>query len=328
MVLLALNPLDLLIQGSLLILLLSLWAAVAILWRQRQQNRQQQIQNRLNSLAVGLPKERILRLWHDGQESTTVVPYISPTRHHLARLEELFRSGGIETPLPKVLCILSLSAVVSAFMVLSFTGSFVGALGVALAFFVIPWIYLQQRIARRQSLFESQLSDALELAARSLRAGHPLTGSFRLISEEIPPPIGTLFSEIIQQQSLGLGFDEALHKTAASSDSSDLKLFATSVIIQMRTGGNLADMMERLALVIRDRIRLTHRVRVLTAQTQLSKRALLALPLSVFVILNLINPNYMGTLYHSAQGRVLLIISVGLLLFGWWLMNRLAAIHY
>jgi tight adherence protein B len=96
----------------------------------------------------------------------------------------------------------------------------------------------------------------------------------------------------------------------------------------MRSGGNLADMMERIAFVIRDRIRLSRRVRVLTAQTQLSKRILLVLPFVVFFVLHLINPRYMSTFYTTFNGQVLLGISGASMALGAWIMSRLLVIKY
>jgi tight adherence protein B len=170
--------------------------------------------------------------------------------------------------------------------------------------------------------------DALDLSARSLRVGHPLVAAFRLISEEIAPPVNTIFSEICQQQALGVSLEEALHNVAEESTSGDLKLFATSVIIQLRSGGNLAEMMERVAIVIRERMRLSRRVRVLTAQTQFSKRVLLALPFFIFLVLNVINPKYMAPLYSTPDGRILMSIGAAGLVMGAWIMNRMAVLRY
>jgi tight adherence protein B len=198
----------------------------------------------------------------------------------------------------------------------------------ALAVLLLSWVWLQQKLARRVAIFESQLIDALGLAARSLRAGHPLPGSFRMIAQEIPPPIGKVFADICQQQDLGVGLDFALRKAADDYASPDLKLFATSIIIQLHSGGNLADMMERLAEVVRDRMRLARRVRVLLAQSQLSKYILLALPFVMFLILNLLSPEFMKPLYTTPLGHRLLLIAAGGLLIGAWVMNRLSIIRY
>ena len=169
--------------------------------------------------------------------------------------------------------------------------------------------------------------DAMQLAARSLRAGFPLIGAFELVSQEVDPPLGATFARICQAQSMGESLADALRQAAQDNPSPDLKLFVTSVLIHLRTGGNLADMMDRLAEVIRDRIRLSRRVRVLTAQTQFSKRVLAALPLIMFVVLNLINPRYVEPLYATGVGRMLLLITVILLLLGIFVMNRVAKIR-
>jgi tight adherence protein B len=190
------------------------------------------------------------------------------------------------------------------------------------------WTYLNQRIAKRSALFERQFADSLELAARSLRVGHPLVGALLLISEEFDAPVGPLFGGICQQQALGRPLDEALRMAASQHSSDDLKLFTTAVIIQLRSGGSLADMMERLAAVIRERIRLSRRVRVLTAQTQFSKRILQGLPPFVFVLINYINPEYMRPLYQTDNGRKVLGVAIVCLLLGSWLMNRLSVIRY
>jgi tight adherence protein B len=127
---------------------------------------------------------------------------------------------------------------------------------------------------------------------------------------------------------MGADLEQVLRDAGDDSASDDMKLFATSVAIQIRTGGNLADLMERLALVIRDRIRVHRRARVLTAQTQLSKRVLVALPFILFVLLNIINPDYMRPFFEERAAQIMLGIGVCLLMVGMWLMNRLAIIKY
>ena len=139
------------------------------------------------------------------------------------------------------------------------TGNVMMAVAAPIAVAVLCYIIISSRVAKRQAIFERQLVDGLELAARSLRVGHPLVGSFRMISEEIGAPVGMLFGEVCQQQELGISLDEALRGVAARAHSDDLNLFATSVVIQLRSGGNLADMMERVANVIRERNRLSRR---------------------------------------------------------------------
>lgn len=313
--------------ASVFCLVLSLWIMGVLLWKARKDTLQEKLQHRLELLAHDSQEGRILRLWSEGREAVTVVPG-SGRLPLMARLEHTRRLAGIDAGLPLVLMSASALVALLALITLAVTGSLLVTACAIIATLMICWIIVKQRIAKRMSVFEGQLVDALELAARSLRAGHPLQGAFRLISEEIPAPVGAVFADIVQEHALGVGLDDAIRTAARRSTSSDLQLFATSVIIQLRSGGNLADMMERLAAVIRDRIRLSRRVRVLTAQTQFSKRILLALPFVVFVLLNLLNPRYMAPLYTTPSGHTMLLVAAIGLLIGVWLMNRLAVVRY
>ena len=312
-------------------LVISLWLIGVLVWSARRQRKAAQVQQRLEYARSATPHAgsggRVLRLWHDGKEATTVVPGLTPAGI-LVRLERYFASAGVETPPMTAIPMLAGVLLLIIGVAYIITTSVVIALLCAIGLVVLLTLRMSQRINRRTATFERQFIDALELAARSLRAGHPLIGSFRLIAEEIAAPVGTLFGEVCQQQALGLSMEDALRNVSEDNHSEDLKLFVTSVVIQLATGGNLADMMDRLAAVIRDRQRLNRRVRVLTAQTQFSKRVLLALPFLVFVLLNLINPSYMRPLYTTTLGEmIMLVASLGLLM-GWMTMNWLSKLSY
>jgi tight adherence protein B len=312
-------------------LVLSLWLIGVVLWTSRRKRRAAQFQQRLDYASAAAPRGggagRVLRLWHDGQEAVTWVPGVTPDGI-LVRLERIRIAAGVEAPLVTALPMLAGTLVLiigASYLVTSNLGI---AVLCAVAAVVVLWIYLSRKIAKRHSTFERQLIDALELASRSLRAGHPLIGSFRLIAEEIAAPMGNLFGEVCQQQAMGVPMEQALRGVADENASEDLKLFVTSVVIQLASGGNLADMMERLANVIRDRQRLNRRVRVLTAQTQFSKRVLLALPFLVFVALNLINPQYMRPLYTTTLGQLIMVVAGTGLVLGWITMNWLSKLSY
>jgi tight adherence protein B len=194
-----------------------------------------------------------------------------------------------------------------------------GALGFAF------WWVTQQRIVERLALFDRQLVDALELCARALRSGQPLSGCFHLLSREIPAPVGTIFTEICQQQAMGASLDESLRRATEMTRSADMKLFSAALSIHSRTGGNLAGVMQSLATVIRERMRLNRRFRVITAQTQFSKRVLLAMPILVFAALASISPAYVRPLYDTGTGRLLLTFAAALLLAGWFMMEKMSS---
>jgi tight adherence protein B len=188
--------------------------------------------------------------------------------------------------------------------------------------------WLLRSVSKRSQLFEKQLVEALDLGGRSLRAGHPLSGAFKLIAEEIGEPVSLMFSEIIEQEALGVSLQKALYDASQKSRSADMKIFATSVVIQLRSGGNLAEMIDRVAWVVRERMRLNRRARVLTTEAQLSKWVLVALPVGMFLLLNLINPEYMEPFFSTFWGTVWMGVAVAMLVTGAWCMNWMAKLKY
>jgi tight adherence protein B len=308
-------------------LVLSVWLVGVLLWVLARKRRTNVVEERLKLAQPDLSDPsggRVLRLWHEGREATTVVPGLGGNGGAVTWVKRLRSSTGWESPLSSVLLGLTGMICLAGVAAYLLTSSLIASAGAPVLVLVVFYLVITQRIAKRKNIFERQLVDALDLAARSLRVGHPLVGSFRMISEEIPAPVGELFAEVCQQQQLGMALDQALRDVARRNPSEDLKLFATSVVIQLSSGGNLADMMERLANVIRERNRLARRVHVLTTQTQFSKRILLALPFFIFVLLNVINPEYMTPLYTTFIGQCVLAASAVSLLLGWMMMNWIA----
>jgi tight adherence protein B len=320
---------DLLIAGAVFGLILALWVLLVWVWYLLRSSRLGQVEKRLGLGERDAGQARTSRLWREEQSTPQPMPGTTRRRESLsARFDRLLNDAGWQAGKSTfALAIIGTGTLIVLFTVV-LTDSIVIAVEVAAALALIFWICLKRRIAQRVALFDNQFVSALDLAARSLRAGHPLVGAFRLISEECSPPVGPLFGEICQQQALGVGLEEAIRSAAVTSSSSELKLLATSVVIQLRSGGNLADLMERVAAVTRDRTRLNRRVRVLTAQTQFSKRVLIALPFVIFALLNALNSDYMETLYSTWMGRMLLCAGAASLMLGAWAMNRMAVIRY
>jgi tight adherence protein B len=316
-----LTTVDIIVTACVFGLVLGVWLVLFFAWVAARSRRASKMEQRLG---IGAMEEstRTLRLWHDGEEVTTDVAGERRRVSLAERMERLTKEAELGIPVQSLLLATSGICAILFLLLLIVMRSPLPGIALGVAVHIILWAYIKGRVAKRTSRFERQLVDALELAARSLRAGHPLLGSFRLIAEEIPSPIGEVFAEIVQEQSLGLSIDDATHPNA------DLKIFATSVIIQLRSGGNLADMMDRIAHVIRDRMRLNRRVRVLTAQTQFSKRILVALPFVIFAVLNVINPRYMRPFYDTKEGQIALAIAGGGVLFGMWLMSKLSVLKY
>ncbi len=327
------NPhtiITLVVSASSFGLVLAVWLGVLLMWVRKREARARQLQQRLGAAVMegGGGDGRVINLWHQGGVATTTVPLLGPRPSWWRRVEDRFAQAGWEGRAEVILVLVAGSALVAAVFTQMLASNPVIAAAVGAGVIVTFRILLGRRVRRHSDLFDKQLGDALGLAARSLRAGHPLISAFHIVSEEMVPPISATFAQICQQHEMGAGIHDSLHKIAAETPSTDMKLFATSVGIQARSGGNLAELMERLAVVIRDRLRIGRRVRVLTAQTQLSKRVLIVLPILVFLVLNAINPDYMEPLYTTVPGKIMLGMGIGALVLGAWMMDKICNLEY
>jgi tight adherence protein B len=322
--------LDWTIAGVVFALVFSVWLGVVLVWAGRRRRRQERLEGRFRGAvapARSASEHHVLRLWHEGHEvTTTAAGRYRPTLK--SRLDRARQNAGWHLPVPTLLVLLAGLVVGAAVLVFVLTGSLISTIAVVVAIVVAANMYLRHCIERREALFEARFLDALQIAVRSLRAGHPLIGAFHFVAEEGGPPVSELFEEVCQQQALGMSLEDALRRVTDRYPSPDLRLFVSSIEVQLRGGGPLADMMERLADVIRDRMRVTRRARVLAAQTQFSKRILLALPIVLFAVLAVVNPHYLEPLFTSDLGRILLSIAGVNLLLGIWVMNRLAVIRF
>lgn len=308
-------------------LVFSIWSICIVLWLGQYLTRLKTVQKRLGIAKKESNASRTLRLWREVYKDTESLKL--PRKETLReRLERLRNDAGwhasIHTVISGVIGIASL-----AFVIVYILGGGIPLGLCASAIYVALFFgYTQKRITKRAALFERQLVDALGIAARALRAGHPLVGAFRLVSEEIGEPLRTVFFQICQEQSMGLDMKTSIRKVADTTHNTELKLFATAVAIQLESGGNLAVLIDSLASVIRARMRLNRRVRVITAQTQLSKKVLIGLPILLFVVLNIISPEYMQPFYSTSTGRFLLVITIASILFGSWTMSKLAVLRF
>jgi Flp pilus assembly protein TadB len=308
-------------------LVFSIWCICVFLWLGKYLIRLKAIQERLGIIRKESGETKTLRLWREVQEESEVSTAFVEEKLSFSEKIEAFRKDiGWHAPVPIVF--LSLFGIVLLVFIISFiiTGSILIGLAIPLVIIVIFTSYTSSKLRKREELFERQLLDALGIAARALRAGHPLIGAFQLVSEEISDPIGGLFYRICKEQELGIDLKDSIYKVARLSRNSEMKLLATAVVIQFQSGGNFADLMDTLSEVIRSRVRLNHRVRVITAQTQLSKKILIGLPIMLFFLLNILNPRYMEPLYTTTQGKTMLVIMVISILIGSYVMNKMSKI--
>lgn len=176
---------------------------------------------------------------------------------------------------------------------------------VAAFFGLMPYFSVVSKKKRRMNKMEEQLPNALELIARGLRAGHAFSTAINFAAEEFDDPLGPEFAQILDEVNFGVSVSDALKHLAERVDCSDVKYFVVSVIIQRETGGNLAEVMDRIAFIIRERFKLRGKIRVLSAEGKLTACILVALPFLVVIILSFINPVYIKGLWVESRGKML-----------------------
>ena len=168
--------------------------------------------------------------------------------------------------------------------------------------FVIPWAWLLNKRRKRLKAFGGQLSDALELVARALRAGHSLAAGMHVVAEEMPSPIADEFGRVYEEQNLGIPIEEAMKSMCDRVPNLDLRFFVTSVLIQRQTGGDLSEILDKIGYVIRERFRILGQVQALTAEGRLSGVILIALPFGLFIMMLYIKPDYVEKLWTHELG--------------------------
>ena len=195
-----------------------------------------------------------------------------------------------------------------------FHPSIVLPMGIMLA--VLPFGWLLFRRQRRFKQFAKQLPDALELVSRALRAGHSLASGFNLVAEEMKAPIAKEFHRVFEEQNLGVPLEVALDNLTDRIPNIDLRFFATAVILQRQTGGDLAEILDKIGYLVRERFKIWGQVQALTGEGRLSGIVLLALPPGLFLTVYKLNADYVMPLFTDPMGRKMLAVAIFLQLVG------------
>ncbi len=201
-------------------------------------------------------------------------------------------------------------AVVFAFVAAAITRApFAMPFGAAFGF-AVPFLVLKMKRTRRMRKFEEEFPEALDLIARALKAGHAFATGLKMAADELEEPVGPEFKKTFEEQNFGLPLKDALDNLTHRIPLLDVRFFATAVLIQRETGGNLAEILENLGHVVRERFKILRQVRVYTAHGRFTGYVLLALPAVLGVALSFINPEHMNLLFRERIGHMLLLIAL------------------
>jgi tight adherence protein B len=215
--------------------------------------------------------------------------------------------SGVKVSLSGVFLIATGLAVVMALIAGSVVKSKWGwPVGAALGF-AMPFAFLNVKRNRRMHTFEEQFPEGLDLIARALKAGHAFATGLKMVADEMPEPVGPEFRKTFDEQNFGLPLKDALDNLTQRVPHLDVRFFATAVLIQRETGGNLAEILENLAHVVRERFKILRQVRVYTAHGRFTGYVLLALPAVLCIALSFINPDHMNLLFHQPMGQMMLM---------------------
>jgi tight adherence protein B len=217
-------------------------------------------------------------------------------------------------------------------LVLGLLGGFIATLGSkiwwafpvgALAVGWIPYFVLYRKKETRRRMFERQFPDALDLMTGSLRSGMAFTAALQMVADECPDPVSSEFRIVFEETRLGMSLRESFGELTKRVDSAELRLFVTAVLIQKETGGNLAEILDGAAFVIRDRFRILGDVRTITAQGRLSGMILTLLPLGMCGALLFLAPDYLKTLVKDPVGPYLIGSAAFLQIVGFYFIRRI-----
>lgn len=186
-----------------------------------------------------------------------------------------------------------------------------------------PYMIMKRKARKRREKMVEQLPDVMDYFARALRAGNPFVGAIKASSEETSAPLADELAVTFDEMNFGIDFDEAMRNFANRTNAEEIRLFVTAVLVQKNTGGNLAELMNRIAVLLRERARTRGEIRIQAADMQSSAKVLIGLPFGIAGVMQLLNPDYFTVLLESELGMILIFVQLGMIGAGWYIMQRM-----
>jgi tight adherence protein B len=236
--------------------------------------------------------------------------------------KEELEIGRIGVPAIRIVTFTALGTVIGMYLLFALTGSGLAAL-IALAIPFVVRAVIAQKVDKQRKLFADQLADNLQVIASGMRAGHSFAGALSLAVQDSPEPAKTELGRVVADERLGVPLEDALDLVSRRMKSDDLQQAVLVAMLQRETGGNMAEVIDRVADTIRERAELRRIVRTLTAQGRMSRWVVTVLPLGLLAIITLINPDYMEPLYTTGTGQMLLVLGVGMVVAGSLVIRRI-----
>ena len=242
-------------------------------------------------------------------------------------LQKMLAQGNVDVRAGNFLMVCAVSAVLFAVVAVIGGGNFLFGWAGGIIGFFLPYAYASHMRNKRFQKFEEKFPEAIDTLARAVRAGHAFTTALEMIANEVAEPVAGEFRQLYEEQKFGLPVRDALINLADRVPLVDVKFFVTAVMLQRETGGNLAEILDNLSYVIRERFKILRQVRVHTAQGRLTMVLLMALPPTIVLIMSIMNPGFIRPLFTDPIGHALIVGGITLQTLGYFFIRKIIRIQ-
>jgi tight adherence protein B len=304
--------------------------SLIILWEWfQEQQRKRQMVDQLRSLA-NEPIEGSANRSTVFRSAVLESPWLQPIVSRVPQLRDagfVLQQAGMTWTLQTLFLSSIGLAVAFGSMTLIMSQSFLVAIIATAIGGMLPMMYVRRRRTKRMNAFEELLPEAIDLVGRALRAGHPLTAGFKMAADDGPEPVAGEFRRVFEEQRFGLPIQDSLLGMADRVNIVDVRILVTAILIQREVGGNLAEILDNLAAVVRARFTIRRQIRVYTAQGRMTGYLLSALPIIIFSMLYMINAEYMSILFKDPIGQILIVIAISMQFIGFLWIRKIIKIE-
>ena len=288
------------------------------------------LRDRLSSVQKAAERQPSEELALLRDEMLSEIPALDTLLRRSARvsnLQDFLSQAGMSIRAGNFLIICGVTAAIAGLMGLVASGTPLFAWAAVLVGIFLPYSYASYRRNKRFQRFEEMFPEAIDTLARAVRAGHAFTTALELISSEVSEPISSEFRKLFEEQKFGLPVRDALLNLTERMPLVDVKFFVTAVMLQRETGGNLAEILDNLSYVIRERFKILRQVRVYTAQGRLTMMLLMGLPPIIVVVMLILNPAFIRPLFSDPIGHSLIVGGITLQTLGYFVIRKVIRIQ-
>jgi tight adherence protein B len=300
----------------------------ALVWEWwQEQRRRRNVVGQLKDLVDNPLDPASAQILRDDVEGAAWIEALAARLPTLRTVDRMLQQGGMSWTLQTFVLLTLGFGVGLGLSAIMLTRSLTAAIIIAFIGALMPYWYVRFRRNKRLGAFEEQLPEAIELIGRALRAGHPLSSGFKMAADDSSEPIAGELRRVFEEQRFGLPVPDSLLNLADRMGLMDVRILVTAILIQREVGGNLAEILDNLAKVVRERFTIRRQLRVYTAQGRMTGYLLAVLPLALFGILWSMNADYMRILFTDPMGKLVVIIGIVMQVGGYFWIRRVVDIE-